>query len=482
MNIFQRIKEVKLPFFAVIAALVFGGVVAPANAAVPSATNFTTTNLTFSGATVSFDMSVASSSGVGCKAMARAASATAPTVAYILAATTYDSANGDLTSFTSNVSNLNAVTTGSISFSGLPAGTSFVVYVACQDGASQSTLFTHTFTTTAVATLLTPATFSGTVSAGQTLTATAATYSTQGATNKWWIFCTNSHAPATGLAVNAVLQDCAPMFDSLNSHNSYRSNPTQTPLTFVIPNDGNVIDFNGASVSITGKHITFYETFYVTYSGARSTAQTVQYGGGSSSSQQAPTTAAVQRPLPKISFATNPAPGFSVRPTSDTRKGTLTLQGENFSDLTAITIAGKKADFTVKDGKLEIKLPAGVTGFPEVVMTNASGSITMQNAIEIVENKVQKLTRFVGDRFTKAGLEVLENALIEHKESTSIEAIVVVAADATEADYANAVKAATDAATYLDKVSKRISHTSVTVVKTGAAGSKPTVEMNFTKQ
>ncbi len=478
MNMFQRIKEVKLPFFAVIAALVFGGVVAPANAAVPSATNFTTTNLTISGATVSFDMSVASSSGVGCKAIARAASATAPTVAYILAATTYVSANGDLTSFTSNVSNPNAVTTGSISFSGLSAGTSFVVYVACQDGASQSTLFTHTFTTTAAATLLTPATFSGTVSAGQTLTATAATYSTQGSANRFWIFCSNSHAPATGIATNAVTSDCAPMFDSLNSYNSYRLNSTTTPLTFVIPNDGNVIDYNGASVSITGKHITYYEN----YSGARTSAQTVQYGGSSSSNQQAPTTAAVQRPLPQISFATNPAPGFSVRPTSDTRKGTLTLKGENFSDLTAITIGGKKADFTVKDGKLEIKLPAGVTGFPEVVMTNGGGSITMQNAIEIVENKVQKLTRFVGDRFTKAGLETLENACIDNKEATSIEAIVVVAADATEADYANAVKAATDAATYLDKVSKRISHTSVTVVKTGAAGSKPTVEMNFTKQ
>ena len=167
------------------------------------------------------------------------------------------------------------------------------------------------------------------------------------------------------------------MFDSLNSYNSYRLNSTTTPLTFVIPNDGNVIDYNGASVSITGKHITYYEN----YSGARTSAQTVQYGGSSSSNQQAPTTAAVQRPLPQISFATNPAPGFSVRPTSDTRKGTLTLKGENFSDLTAITIGGKKADFTVKDGKLEIKLPAGVTGFPEVVMTNGGGSITIASTV-----------------------------------------------------------------------------------------------------
>jgi hypothetical protein len=192
-------------------------------------------------------------------------------------------------------------------------------------------------------------------------------------------------------------------------------------------------------------------------------------------------TATVRRPLPSISFATSTAPGVSARPTSDTRKGTLTIQGENLSDLTAITIGGKAATFTVKDGKLEIKLPAGVTGFPEVVMTNGGGSITMQNAIEIFAPRVQSLTRFVGDRFTKAGLEILENVSIENKDATAIEATVVVAADATEADYANAVTAATSAAAYLDKVSKRIVRTAVNVVKTGAAGSKPTVEMAFTK-
>jgi uncharacterized repeat protein (TIGR02543 family) len=199
-----------------------------------------------------------------------------------------------------------------------------------------------------------------------------------------------------------------------------------------------------------------------------------------SSQNNAPTTASV-RPLPQINFAANPVNGVSARPTADTRKGTLTIEGSNLSDLTSITIGGKAATFTVKDGKLDIKLPAGVTGFPEVVMTNASGSITMQNAIEIYAPTVQKLTKFVGDRLTLAGMETLENLYINNKTATALEATVVVSADATEAEIAKAVAAATKAVTYIDKVGKRIVRTAVTVSKTGEAGTKPSIEMSFTK-
>jgi hypothetical protein len=195
---------------------------------------------------------------------------------------------------------------------------------------------------------------------------------------------------------------------------------------------------------------------------------------------QVRTTASV-RPLPQINFAANPVNGVSARPTADTRKGTLTIEGSNLSDLTSITIGGKAATFTVKDGKLDIKLPAGVTGFPEVVMTNASGSITMQNAIEIYAPTVQKLTKFVGERLTLAGMEVLENLYINNKTATALEATVVVAPDATEAEIAKAVAAATKAVTYIDKVGKRIVRTAVTVSKTGEAGTKPAIEMSFTK-
>ncbi len=436
MKIIQRIREIKLPFLAVVAALVFGGVVAPANAAAPTVTSASAG----AGGETSYLLGYRTDQAGGtCKLVARLASASAPTSAELIARTA--AISGDVF-FDSRT---DPGTAGVyVTATGLTASTNYTYYVACTDGlGNNSAVVSTSFTTYAPPAQVT--------------------------------FDANRPSGVTATVTNMPQMSPVNIMGQVMTLQGYRT-PSLQGYIF----GGWQTQTNGGTVY--SELMSFPSTSNITVY-----AKWTAVGGPSNppsnnNNQQAPTTAAVQRPLPQISFATNPAPGFSVRPTSDTRKGTLTLKGENFSDLTAITIGGKKADFTVKDGKLEIKLPAGVTGFPEVVMTNGGGSITMQNAIEIVENKVQKLTRFVGDRFTKAGLETLENACIDNKEATSIEAIVVVAADATEADYANAVKAATDAATYLDKVSKRISHTSVTVVKTGAAGSKPTVEMNFTKQ
>lgn len=455
MNIFQRIKEVKLPFFAVIAALVFGGVVAPANAAAPVISNVAVTPADTS-ATILVTVDQAST----CKALVRLAADAAATRSDI------DMFSPPPTGLNKSYITMPQNTSPTATATGLTVGNTYVAYVICTNSGfetSASAAASASFTTVASGPTATNITVSGVGNSGATISFTQSLYgSGQGCMAKLRL---TSSAAYTASQVLDYNQSSLASSSWINSGNS----SVTWSITGKSPGTNYTADI---ACKDQGTNSQVYTASFTTTGTAPSSGS----GSGGSSSR------VTQRPLPKISFATNPAPGFSVRPTSDTRKGTLTLQGENFSDLTAITIAGKKADFTVKDGKLEIKLPAGVTGFPEVVMTNAGGSITMQNAIEIFEHKVQKLTRFVGDRFTKAGLEVLENACIDNKDATSIEAIVVVAADANEADYANAVKAATDAASYLDKVSKRISHTSVTVAKTGAAGSKPVVEMNFTKQ
>ena len=574
MNIFQRIKEVKLPFFAVIAALVFGGVVAPANAVGVAHSSITATpgssNIvilyglcqSLPGTLLASEFVLEKDENPIWTQKSITATISGPEITLTLASGTISGTDNYRLSYT---------------------GTS----LTCASGSALDTFSNQPVDIDLTATSM-PSAITGSTSLGSTISvATSAAWSNPSAViTKAWYKClggTISAAVASsrwsaesngmmcsvvsGQTSNSLVLSALTFSAServfyeekavLGSKTRYVNTaainvtaatqggggggggggaPTASNITVSsITNGGATITFNqslygsgqgcmaklrlassaaysvaqvldytqsaiassswinsgsgAVTWSITGKTAgtNYAADIACTNQGANSQVYTTSFtttgtapSGGQGGNQQA--NASQRRPLPQISFATNPAPGFSVRPTSDTRKGTLTLKGENFSDLTAITIGGKKADFTVKDGKLEIKLPAGVTGFPEVVMTNGGGSITMQNAIEIVENKVQKLTRFVGDRFTKAGLETLENACIDNKDATSIEAIVVVASDATEADYANAVKAATDAATYLDKVSKRISHTSVTVVKTGAAGSKPTVEMNFTKQ
>lgn len=539
MNIFQRIKEVKLPLFAVIGALVFGGIVAPANAVGTTLTSTDILRTTINRGTTTYNSNTTSTVatvGAGERATGAFGYANFATPQSPISLQAGDSIkiNARYTNLTSS-STASSISIGYLSWSGnIQSSNSYYNGNASASVSGSNNSATRTeplstfvtgtydsfyinvnlnFTDSAIATgdqvkaefdfflvrggtetPLNPLSQQGGQTSIRITQLQQAAYTA--ISGDQFVYSYGSMCiykdengvtagtqieirPVNNGTISSGYTDVMPMMGA-------SLQPNNGVYTFTMPSSSAasqqiMVNFNSNSNLTSGQ--TWDPQFTAVIAGTSvNVIDRCNRSQQVTPPSQSSVTSGVQRPLPKISFATNPAPGFSVRPTSDTRKGTLTLQGENFSDLTAITIGGKKADFTVKDGKLEIKLPAGVTGFPEVVMTNGGGSITMQNAIEIVENKVQKLTRFVGDRFTKAGLEVLENALIEHKESTSIEAIVVVAADATEADYANAVKAATDAATYLDKVSKRIAHTSVTVVKTGTAGSKPVVEMNFTKQ
>jgi hypothetical protein len=588
MNIFQKIREVKLPFLAVIGTLVFGGIVAPASAATPTATGFSTTP-TSTGVSIYFSTS-GGSIGSGCKIVVResgdpaptssdvvnATSAVAPDVAYqvrslslnpeivtisgLLASTAYDyyavcyesglnnptatpysgafttsaapqapalsgppntltisSTSTQITyspnavgyckavarlsteaaptasqimSATSVSPNL-SVSQGPVSsgvaanftFSGLTQGNSYTAYFACQDmnATVTSNVYTHGFTQQAgggggssLAACSTVNNLSQVRFSRSTLTPTDTYTIYPGAGNE--IDCgINAANAGTRIEIDGQLAR-APFFSPNVTFNYFNSPRAYSSIT--ANNTNNVPIVDGSVYTLK---------YYVGLSGLPTASDTpvrvvslVLYPSGNAPSS-APTTAAVQRPLPQINFAANPVNGVSARPTADTRKGTLTIEGSNLSDLTSITIGGKAATFTVKDGKLDIKLPAGVTGFPEVVMTNASGSITMQNAIEIYAPTVQKLTKFVGERLTLAGMETLENLYINNKTATALEATVVVAPDATEAEIAKAVKAATKAVTYIDKVGKRIVRTAITVSKTGEAGAKPSIEMSFTK-
>jgi hypothetical protein len=603
MNFFQKIREVKLPFLAVIGALVFGGIVAPANAAaVPSNPAITLNGLS---ANLSFDVA-GYAAGSTCRAVARLSSLSDLDQTALLGRTSMNYiSNGDA-AFAANTA------TGSSSsemliFSALQRGTSYKYFLLCHSASfadpsavlsgtfvvpgntPAATGLTYTYNTTTTGTLSFSASENGTCYAVARLNSAAALTNA----NKSYIVTTalsgtpgsSDQAVAYGNVTSGVSRSLS--LSGMTSGSSYTvyvacqdvtatatsnlysygfthqlggggvsysaCNPALTVTSIgyangrttlapgesysrVFNNDPSIVSSNGCAAAFAGNvaygyratldgvqiyafsngassgniivrtNSVTYETlianpifngrtisqgsvytisYYVGLTTTPTSSDTPTFsfslilnpnGGGSS-----PTTAAVQRPLPQINFAANPVNGVSARPTADTRKGTLTIEGSNLSDLTSITIGGKAATFTVKDGKLDIKLPAGVTGFPEVVMTNASGSITMQNAIEIYAPTVQKLTRFVGERLTLAGMEALENLYIDNKTATALEATVVVAPDATEAEIAKAVKAATKAVTYIDKVGKRIVRTAVTVSKTGEAGTKPSIEMSFTK-
>jgi hypothetical protein len=588
MNIFQKIREVKLPFLAVIGAIVFGGIVAPASAAAPTI-SVTSTTPTATGVQINFTAS-GISAGSGCKVVVRATSSAAPASADIV------SASSAVAPDVAYAFRSLTIASDFFTLTGLTASNNYSYYIVCFESAfanPTATPYTGTFTTSAAATA--PAVVSSsstTISSTSTqisITPDVAGYckvvvrlaAAAAPTASYIMAATIPVSPDQAVAQGPVSANTAANFtlNGMMQGSSYyayfacqdmAAQVTSSVFTFgpftqqasggsgSLPACQNATNLTGVRASVSTLNTTgSYQLFpgatseincSIAVTGAgfrheidgqlmRSTtfvagSTNLQFGSASrtlstlllgnlnnipvvdgsvytlkyyAGLSAAPTssdvpvatvsitlypgiqgvvsqvTAAVQRPLPQINFAANPVNGVSARPTADTRKGTLTVEGSNLSDLTSITIGGKAATFTVKDGKLEIKLPAGVTGFPEVVMTNASGSITMQNAIEIYAPTVQKLTKFVGERLTLAGMETLENLYINNKTATALEATVVVAPDATEAEIAKAVAAATKAVTYIDKVGKRIVRTAVTVSKTGEAGTKPSIEMSFTK-
>ena len=587
MNIFQKIREVKLPFLAVIGALVFGGIVAPASAAAPTI-SVTSTTPTATGVQINFTAS-GITPGSGCKVVVRATSSAAPASADIV------SASSAVAPDVAYAFRSLTIASDFFTLTGLTASNNYSYYIVCFESAfanPTATPYTGTFTTSAAATA--PAVVSSsstTISSTSTqisITPDVAGYckvvarlaAAAAPTASYIMAATIPVSPDQAVAQGPVSANTAANFtlNGMMQGSSYyayfacqdmAAQVTSSVSTFgpftqqaggvpsSLPACQNATNLTGVRASVSTLNTTgSYQLFpgatseincSISVTGAgfryeidgqlmRSTSfvagstnllfgsasrtlstlllgnlnnipvvdgsvYTLKYYAGLSAAPTssdvpvatvsitlypgiqgvvAQVTASV-RPLPQINFAANPVNGVSARPTADTRKGTLTIEGSNLSDLTSITIGGKVATFTVKDGKLEIKLPAGVTGFPEVVMTNASGSITMQNAIEIYAPTVQKLTRFVGERLTLAGMEALENLYIDNKTATALEATVVVAPDATEAEIAKAVKAATKAVTYIDKVGKRIVRTAVTVSKTGEAGTKPAIEMSFTK-
>jgi hypothetical protein len=533
MNIFQKIREVKLPFLAVIGALVFGGIVAPASAAGTSVTGAQFLKTTVNRGT-------SSSTGNETTALATLGANETFSGGYmsIQAASpsnTLAIQAGDSIKVTATYTNVTSGTTAtSISMSwldvnGLRVGSQVSNYANANFNATGSN---NTVTGTATPSNLPAGTYeSFYVNVGVNITDAAATANDQlrivtsftlvrggvetALTTRGTAYNNSFRVVKTGTLDHTLASGDQFVYSSgnfciFNNQNGVTNN-TQIDITvantgtatlsdvMINPQNGMATQVNGVyQISMPASNWTRSSIFVHLSANNPQAAQTwaptisaVIHGTSTNvldlcSSQQVTPPAPAQvtatvRPLPQINFAANPVNGVSARPTADTRKGTLTIEGSNLSDLTSITIGGKAATFTVKDGKLDIKLPAGVTGFPEVVMTNASGSITMQNAIEIYAPTVQKLTKFVGERLTLAGMETLENLYINNKTATALEATVVVAPDATEAEIAKAVAAATKAVTYIDKVGKRIVRTAVTVSKTGEAGTKPSIEMSFTK-
>ena len=201
---------------------------------------------------------------------------------------------------------------------------------------------------------------------------------------------------------------------------------------------------------------------------------TVSSTGGSGSVQQQSTT------------SVRPAPAFNItnRPAVSANGQTLTLNGENLSDVTAVKVAGKEAKISKKaSGEIVIDVPAGTEGFPDVELLHAGGAITMQGLIQVIKpyslTRSLKITKFVGNRPTLAGLAALERTYLEGTTANILTCVATVASDASAEEVAKTETRANATCQRVVNFSKYIKTADVQIKKDGAAGSKPVLAVTF---
>jgi uncharacterized repeat protein (TIGR02543 family) len=427
MNLFEKIRELKFPFIALVAAMTFSGLVAPAQAVAP------TVAMQVGGATGSTSYSVGyrTSGGSGtCKSVVRLASSSAITAAEVIARTGVGA--GDVYFYSRSAPD----TFGHYdSLSGLTGSTAYTYYVACTDGTNTSALATRNFTTDAPLTLIT----------------------------------FNANRPV-GVAANVT---GLPIMNPALNNGSLLQMMMMGMTPFLAG-----YTFGGWQTTTTGG------TLYSVTSTVPTSSDITLYAKWTAIG--APPQQQQQQNQQQVTASVRPAPAFNItnRPAVSANGQTLTLNGENLSDVTAVKVAGKEAKISKKaSGEIVIDVPAGTEGFPDVELLHAGGAITMQGLIQVIKpyslTRSLNINKFVGNRPTLAGIAAIEQAYLAGITANILTCVATVASDASAEEIAKTETRANATCQRVVNYSKYIKTADVQIKKDGAAGSKPVLAVTF---
>jgi len=181
-----------------------------------------------------------------------------------------------------------------------------------------------------------------------------------------------------------------------------------------------------------------------------------------------------------------PLPSFTInsRIAVSTLGQSLKLNGENLGDIKSVMVGGKALKITGQsDNYLVLEIPAGPEGYLNLEITHAYGTIAMQGLIEAVQpytlTRSIKITKFVGNRPTLAGLSALYKVYRAGTTANILNCVVTVASDATAEDVAKAESLAKGTCQRVVGYSKHIKSAQIQIKKVGPAGSKPVLEITF---
>ena len=163
---------------------------------------------------------------------------------------------------------------------------------------------------------------------------------------------------------------------------------------------------------------------------------------------------------------------------------TFRLQGENLGDIFMIKISGKEVKILKKQiGEIEIELPAGLVGYPDVEVSFPSGVVTVQGLFKVVQpygqKRTQTVTSFAGNQPTQTSLAALKKSYLKSRTANILICSAKVASDASTGSVTTAKARAKATCQSVRKFAKTIKYSDVQVKMSGKAGSKPVLAVTF---
>lgn len=188
--------------------------------------------------------------------------------------------------------------------------------------------------------------------------------------------------------------------------------------------------------------------------------------------------------LPPVATVSLPSFEINSRIAVSTLGQSLRLAGTNLHEINSVSVAGKAVRITNKtDNELVLDIPASPEGLLNMEIIHANGTIWMLGLVEAVKpyslTRSIKLTKFVGNRPTVAGLTALYKVYRAGTTADILNCVVTVASDASAEALAKAESLTKATCQRVVGYSKYIKSAQIQIKRDGLAGSKTVLEITF---
>lgn len=182
-----------------------------------------------------------------------------------------------------------------------------------------------------------------------------------------------------------------------------------------------------------------------------------------------------------------------IAPVIDTSLGRIVISsnatsfaivGGNMASITSIKVGGKETKFTNQGlGGVVVDFKPVTTGSYDIVIVHAGGTISLLGFAQVLKpyelTRTVKISQFVGNRPTLAGLRALDRAYLADKTANRLSCVATVASDSSVEEIALAEARAKRSCQRIVNHSRNIDSANVQVLKDGNPGSKMVIVVTF---